>query len=69
MFINFWYAAERSTNLGNKPVKVKMLGQTFVLYRDSIGQAHCVVGACIHRGGALCDGRVIGDDIECPYHG
>ena len=69
MFINFWYAAEQSTNLGSKPVKVRMFGQNFVLYRDSNRQAHCVVGACIHRGGALCDGRVIGDEIECPYHG
>ena len=69
MFINFWYAAELSRNLGQKPLRSKMLGQNFVLYRDAAGLAHCVVGACIHRGGALCNGQVIGDEIECPYHG
>jgi phenylpropionate dioxygenase-like ring-hydroxylating dioxygenase large terminal subunit len=69
MFINFWYAAEWSKNVGKRPVPAKMLGQKLVLYRDSKHQVHCAVGACIHRGGALCDGQVIGDEIECPYHG
>ena len=69
MFINFWYAAEQSRNLKDKPVGVKMLGQQFLLYRDQDGAAHCTVAACIHRGGALTDGRVLGRDIECPYHG
>ena len=69
MFINFWYAAERSENLTDKPLTVRMLGQNFVLYRDSTGTAHCSVSACVHRGGALADGQVLGDEIECPYHG
>ena len=69
MFINFWYAAERSEDLTDKPLNVRMLGQNFVLYRDSTGAAHCSAGACIHRGGALANGRVLGDQIECPYHG
>ena len=69
MFINFWYAAERSENLTDKPVRAKMLGQNFMLYRDQDGKAHCTVAACIHRGGALADGQVLGQDIECPYHG
>jgi phenylpropionate dioxygenase-like ring-hydroxylating dioxygenase large terminal subunit len=69
MFINFWYAAEVGANLGAKPLPVKMLGQNLVLYRDAGKVARCVAAACIHRGGALCDGQVIGDEIECPYHG
>ncbi len=69
MFINFWYAAERSENITDKPLKARMLGQNFVLYRDSTGTPHCSAGACIHRGGALANGRVLGDEIECPYHG
>lgn len=69
MFTNFWYAAEWSRNLTDKPVRVNMLGQSFVLWRDSLGSAHCMVGACIHRGGALADGQVLGNDLECPYHG
>jgi phenylpropionate dioxygenase-like ring-hydroxylating dioxygenase large terminal subunit len=69
MFTNFWYAAEWSHSITDKPVRVKMLGQSFVLWRDANGAAHCLVGACIHRGGALADGQVLGCTIECPYHG
>jgi phenylpropionate dioxygenase-like ring-hydroxylating dioxygenase large terminal subunit len=70
MFINFWYPAEESVNLvAGKPLKVRMLGLTFVLWRDSAGKAHCAHNTCTHRGGSLGDGKVVGDCIQCPYHG
>ncbi|MEQ1802778.1 MAG: aromatic ring-hydroxylating dioxygenase subunit alpha [Gammaproteobacteria bacterium] len=69
MFINFWYAALRSDQLGDQPVKVRMLGQNFVLFRDSAGKAHCLANVCVHRGGSLAGGKVKGDAVECPYHG
>lgn len=69
MFINFWYAAEQSENVSDKPVAVRMLGQDFVLFRDSKGGVHCLSNVCVHRGGALADGIVTGDCIQCPYHG
>ena len=46
-----------------------MLGQPFVLFRDSAGRAHCLADTCAHRGGALCRGKVIDDAVRCPYHG
>jgi phenylpropionate dioxygenase-like ring-hydroxylating dioxygenase large terminal subunit len=46
-----------------------MLGQNFVLFRDSAGTAHCLSNACTHRGGSLGNGKVHTDTIECPYHG
>ena len=58
MFINFWYAAAESKNVTDKPVSVRMLGQDFVLFRDSDGNAHCLSNTCIHRGAALADGVV-----------
>ena len=69
MFINFWYVAEQSRNLTEKPLKVQLLGAQFVLWRDSKGKVNCVSNTCTHRGGALGDGRIRGDCIECPYHG
>lgn len=69
MFINFWYAAAPSTDLTDKPLKRRMLGQDFVLYRDTKGVAHCLANTCTHRGGSLGDGKVKGDCIQCPYHG
>lgn len=69
MFINFWYVACAASDLKDHPIKVKMLGQTFAVYRDSKGVAHCISNVCTHRGGSLAGGKVRGDTIECPYHG
>lgn len=69
MFINFWYAAAQSTDLTDQPVKRRMLGQDFVLFRDTKGVAHCLSNTCTHRGGSLGDGKIRGDCIQCPYHG
>ena len=69
MFINFWYPAATSEELADTPLKVRMLGQNFGLFRDSSGTAHCLSNVCTHRGGSLAGGRMRGDCVECPYHG
>jgi phenylpropionate dioxygenase-like ring-hydroxylating dioxygenase large terminal subunit len=69
MFMNFWYVAGTSDSIADKPVKVRMLGQNFVLFRDGAGKAHCLSNVCTHRGGSLAHGRVVGDTVACPYHG
>ena len=69
MYINFWYPAEWGKDLTDEPMKVRMLGQDFVLFRDSEGVAHCLSNTCIHRGGSLAGGKIKGDCIQCPYHG
>ena len=69
MFINFWYPADQSENIGSEPVKRRMLGQDFVLWRDSNDQVHCLSNTCTHRGGSLAGGKLKDDCIQCPYHG
>jgi phenylpropionate dioxygenase-like ring-hydroxylating dioxygenase large terminal subunit len=69
MYINFWYVAGRSEEIGDKPLKRRMLGQDFVLFRDSRGVVRCLSNTCSHRGGSLGDGRIKGDCVQCPYHG
>lgn len=69
MFINFWYPAEESKNVTDAPLKVQMLGLQFVLWRDEQGNAQCISNTCTHRGGSLGDGKVVGDCVQCPYHG
>ncbi len=69
MFINFWYPAEWGDKLTDTPVRVRMLGQDFVLFRDSNGMARCLSNTCIHRGGSLASGKLQGDCVQCPYHG
>jgi len=69
MYINFWYPACESSALTDTPLKQRMLGQDFVLFRDSDGVAHCLSNTCTHRGGSLSGGKVTGDRVQCPYHG
>jgi len=69
MYINFWYAAELSSRLQDKPIRVRMLSHDFVLFRDSKGNAHCLSDTCVHRGASLSGGKVKGDCMQCPYHG
>jgi phenylpropionate dioxygenase-like ring-hydroxylating dioxygenase large terminal subunit len=69
MYMNFWYPMATSAELTDKPHKVQALGLDFVVFRDSQGKAHCLSNTCTHRGGALAGGKVIGDNVQCPYHG
>lgn len=69
MYINFWYAAAVSSQLTDKPMRVRMLSHDFVLFRDANGKAHCLSDTCIHRGAALSGGKVIDNCVQCPYHG
>ncbi len=69
MFINFWYPTVLSSDLTTEPKKVRMLGQDFVVFRDSEGKAHCLSDICVHRGASLSGGKIKDDCVECPYHG
>ena len=69
MLINLWYVAEWSASVKNKPVRTRMLGQDFVLFRDTSDKVHCLHDVCLHRGGSLAGGWIRGDCVACPYHG
>jgi phenylpropionate dioxygenase-like ring-hydroxylating dioxygenase large terminal subunit len=69
MYINFWYPMVTSEELTDQPVKVRALGQDFVVFRNADGNANCLSNTCTHRGGSLSGGKIKGDCIECPYHG
>jgi phenylpropionate dioxygenase-like ring-hydroxylating dioxygenase large terminal subunit len=69
MLINFWYPMATSAELTDKPLKVRALMQDFVVFRDSQGKAHCLSNTCVHRGGSMADGKIVGDHMQCPYHG
>jgi phenylpropionate dioxygenase-like ring-hydroxylating dioxygenase large terminal subunit len=70
LFANVWYVAEWSENVTDQPVKVKMLGREFVLFRDGEGRAVCLSNTCCHRGASLAQGRCQNDGtVSCPFHG
>jgi phenylpropionate dioxygenase-like ring-hydroxylating dioxygenase large terminal subunit len=65
----YWYIAARSSDLGRTPIGRLVEGEPLVLFRDSSGKVHVLLDRCAHRGMALSCGRVVGDCVECPYHG
>jgi phenylpropionate dioxygenase-like ring-hydroxylating dioxygenase large terminal subunit len=64
-----WHPVGYADALGAEPLRVRLLGEYLVLWRDSGGVAHVLRDLCIHRGTALSLGRVVGDRLMCPYHG
>ena len=69
MYINFWYPVALTEELKDEPIRARILGQNFVVFRDSNDQAHTLSDTCPHRGGALSAGVIRDDCIQCPYHG
>ena len=66
---NAWYVAAWSQELSDNPLSQKIIGEFVVLYRKSDGEAVALADMCPHRFAPLHRGRIIGDQIECPYHG
>ena len=71
----FWRCARAGTpsalrrEFAGDPVRVVLLGEPIVIWRDSAGAPHALRDLCVHRGTALSLGRVVGDRLMCPYHG
>ncbi|ATI01258.1 aromatic ring-hydroxylating dioxygenase subunit alpha [Alcaligenes faecalis] len=70
MFVrNAWYVGALATQLGRSLQPVRMLGENLVLYRREDGQPVALEDSCPHRRLPLSKGRLIGDQVECGYHG
>ncbi|MDA1174153.1 MAG: Rieske 2Fe-2S domain-containing protein [Chloroflexi bacterium] len=51
------------------PVRVRLLGENLVAFRDSSGRIGLVQASCPHRRASLFWGRNEEDGIRCVYHG
>jgi phenylpropionate dioxygenase-like ring-hydroxylating dioxygenase large terminal subunit len=78
VFRRYWLPVETSTNLGggrgafagvNNPLRVRILGEDLVLYRDATGKPGLLGEHCSHRGTSLYYGRVEDAGLRCLYHG
>jgi phthalate 4,5-dioxygenase len=54
---------------GSPPVRVRLLGEDLVAFRDDRGRVGLVEEHCAHRGASLYFGRNEDCSIRCPYHG
>ncbi len=66
---NTWYVAGWSREFSQALSPVRILGEDIVIYRKADGSAAALEDACPHRKLPLSKGRLIGDDVECGYHG
>ncbi|MFM7424572.1 MAG: Rieske 2Fe-2S domain-containing protein, partial [Elainella sp.] len=64
-----WYVVARSSEVSSQPLGVVLWHQPVVLFRDSSGQIQALEDRCPHRQVKLSHGKVIGDKLECAYHG
>lgn len=70
MFLkNYWYVAARAEEIGATPLARTILNQPIVLYRGGNGAPVALEDRCVHRSLPLSEGAVIGDEIQCGYHG
>ena len=67
--LNTWYCAGWASELLEKPKAITICGRGIMLFRDSVGDAYAMEDRCPHRFAPLSQGKVIGDRIQCPYHG
>jgi phenylpropionate dioxygenase-like ring-hydroxylating dioxygenase large terminal subunit len=70
MIKNQWYVVLESNEVPTgKPIGVTRMGEKLVFWRDSQGKPACLRDLCPHRGVALSAGKVLGDHVQCPFHG
>src|SRR5712691_2535514 len=72
LFRRYWLPALLATELPEPdcaPVRVKLLGERLIAFRDTQGRLGLIDEFCAHRGVSLWFGRNEEGGIRCPYHG
>jgi nitrite reductase/ring-hydroxylating ferredoxin subunit len=64
-----WYLFGTSADIALQPVSKQMLGRRLVAYRTGSGRAVVMDGNCAHLGADLGCGKVVGEALQCPFHG
>ena len=72
MFRRYWLPALLAEELPDNdcpPVRVKLLSERLLAFRDSEGRYGLIDEFCAHRGVSLWFGRNEEGGLRCPYHG
>ncbi|MFZ9596582.1 MAG: Rieske 2Fe-2S domain-containing protein, partial [Bdellovibrionia bacterium] len=74
-----WYAIALSSEVTQKPIKLKRFNLNLVLWRAENGKIIVMEDRCPHRSAELSEGTLVTDSkfaakkrgtcIQCPYHG
>lgn len=68
----YWIPALLSTELPQAdcpPVRVRLLGENLIAFRDTQGRVGMLANNCSHRGASLFFGRNEENGLRCVYHG
>src|SRR4029450_3309164 len=68
----YWIPActsEQIADRDSRPVRVRLLGENLIAFRDTDGKIGVLEELCMHRGASLALGRVEDCGIRCLYHG
>jgi nitrite reductase/ring-hydroxylating ferredoxin subunit len=66
---NQWWVAAYASELGRALLARDILGEPVLFYRTENGDPVALAGICPHRSFPLERGRLIGDAVQCGYHG
>ncbi|MDD2370403.1 MAG: aromatic ring-hydroxylating dioxygenase subunit alpha [Firmicutes bacterium] len=70
MIKNQWYLVLDAKEVKkNKLVGVTRLSEKLVFWRDENNEVNCIFDKCCHRGASLSAGKVVGNHVQCPFHG
>ncbi|MGH7770171.1 MAG: Rieske 2Fe-2S domain-containing protein, partial [Candidatus Binatia bacterium] len=68
-FRRYWMAIATAADLHDIPLRVKVLDEDLVLFRDGQGKMGLLGLHCPHRGTSLEYGDIEATGLRCPYHG
>jgi vanillate O-demethylase monooxygenase subunit len=66
---NAWYVAAWSHEVDRTLFKRRILDEPVVLYRKEDGTPAALLDRCAHKLVPLSLGRLVGDNVQCGYHG
>ncbi len=65
----YWHPVGLSADATERPIRVRVLGEDLILFRDRAGHPGLLYPRCAHRGTSLYYARVEQRGIRCCYHG
>jgi phthalate 4,5-dioxygenase len=72
LFRRYWMPALLSSEIAEPdgpPVRIKLLSERLLAFRDTQGKVGLIDEFCAHRGVSLWFGRNEENGLRCPYHG
>ncbi|AET92430.1 vanillate monooxygenase [Burkholderia sp. YI23] len=66
---NAWYVGAWASEVTRALTPRTILNEAVLFYRKTDGSAAAIGGICPHRFAPLSMGKLVGDEVQCGYHG